>query len=170
MYWSATGKSAYFSLTVLNDLKKWQINLWWQDQTRKKTNRRALYCIKYTPCTDAPAFADTQTDLNAYTGRHVQAGAYTHVRSDHKCCSVRQHRNERGHLMKERRIIDDISVLEPLPPYSKFHICYVDGQLTWDLGAGTSLSLRWCRAREATTHLIVSPWEELELLHEQPMV
>lgn len=47
MYWSATGKSAHFSLTVLNEVKKWQINLRRQDQTREEANRGALFWIKY---------------------------------------------------------------------------------------------------------------------------
>lgn len=75
-------------------------------------------------CVDAPAFADAREcahkhlkkDSNANLSTHRDAGACTHVRGDHKCCSVRRCRNERGHLMKGCRIIDDISVLEPPPP------------------------------------------------------
>ena len=69
MYWSATGKSAHFSLTVLNDLKKRQINLWWQDQTRKKANRRGLYCFKIhvdSTCTDA------QTRVHKHSKKRLQ--------------------------------------------------------------------------------------------------
>lgn len=135
MYWSATGKSAYFSPTVWNDLKKWQMNLWWQDQTREKTNRRALYCIYYAQ------------QMHPRLQTHKQNWMKTWIRTQ-TCIrrrtvttnAVRHRRNERRHLMKDWRINDDISVPEPLPAWSRLHICYVDGQLTWDLGAGTGLS------------------------------